>query len=158
VTLLRSAAEVLSTWRVPDAGVADECCVFARQVLERAYGLPPAHDDLLGLWHVWDIARPWSPVQAALRTGIAVSVTMPPDPPALREGRWHLVQGWRGTPGSGATGHTFLWLHLGARGLCLDASDKRRPEDTCRGLRTWGERTAEFRAGVAVAVLRVPGR
>lgn len=151
MTLLKAAVDVLGEWNDP---TDDECCVFAQAVLERAYGLAPAEDDLLALWRVFDIARPWSPVQAALRTGIATLVTMPPDAPALREGRWHLVQGWRGIPGSGASGHTFLWYHLGARGLCLDASDKRRPEDTVNGLRSWADRVAEFKGGVAVAVLK----
>jgi hypothetical protein len=149
--MLSAAAAVLESWDDP---TDDECCVFASAVLERAYGFVKSSN--LSAWHLWDVKRPWSPVEAAQQQGITTAAFLPPVSLPPVPGRWHLCQGWRGVPGApGVTGHTFLWLQVdGTLGLCLDASDKRSPDQTLNGFRTWADRIAEFKGGVAVAVLR----
>jgi hypothetical protein len=154
--MFEAALDVLAAWDDP---TDDECCVFAADVLAKAYGFDKTPN--IEAWHLWDIAHPWSPVEAAQHQGIATHSVFPgtllgiPFP-----GRWHLVQGWRGTPGApGVPGHTFLWLQVNeTHGLCLDSSDKRPASNTLNGFRPWLDRVAEFKGGVAVAVLRPFGR
>jgi hypothetical protein len=154
--MLTAAIEVCEAWDDP---TDDECCVFVQAVVERAYGLPPATGLLLSAWRVFDIEEPWSPAYAAVGAGPAVRVIQPFEHPLV--GLWHVVQGWRGTPGApGVTGHTFLWLQVTeTHGIRLDASDGRKVRDVLHGFEAWAEYIAQFRGGVAVAVLRpVPVR
>jgi hypothetical protein len=171
--MFEAALDVLAAWDDP---TDDECCVFVQAVCERAYKLPPATGELLAAWRIFDIHWPWTPVQAACAAGLCDDADIfeqgiPPTPPPFspgspRAGRWHVVQGWRGTPGAidpatGKlfTGHTFLWLQVNeTHGLCLDSSDKRPASNTLNGFRAWSDRVAEFKGGVAVAVLRPFGR
>jgi hypothetical protein len=152
--MLAAAAEVLAKWDDP---TDDECCVFVQAVIERAFKLAPADAKLTGLWRIFDVARPWSPVEAAVLAGVALgSPSLPPAKGSPTVGRWHVCQGWRGVPGAkGVTGHTFLWAEVApGYGVCLDASDKRPPDRTLAGIRSWASRSAEFVGGVAIVPLR----
>lgn len=151
--MFTAAVHVLRT-----AGVNDDlCCIFARRVLEQAY-----NRDLtdLAAWHLFDTSKPWSPVMAAVDAKLTVSWAIAPTTPP--KGYWSLVQGWRGTPGAidpetkkPYTGHTFLWLQVtDDDGLTLDSAEGRSPTDTLNGFRAWSSRIAEFKYGVAVAVLK----
>ncbi len=151
MTLLDAAARVVD----PLAAEDRPCCVYAHRVLALAYGLP--WEDLTS-WHLWDVARPWSPVEAAVRAGVGSCPGLPPAAPITLPDRWHLCQGWRGTPGApGVTGHTWLWRDLGGgRGLRLDCAEAQwRPAPYHQeAIERWADRVAPYKGGVAVAVLR----
>jgi hypothetical protein len=158
--ILEAAARLREQF--PIAGVAGEeqCCVYARLVLAEVYGAAQVDRQPLARWHLWDVADPWSPVAAAAAAGLASAWSTPPAQIELVVGRWHLCQGWRGTPGAaGVTGHTWLWLALtAATGLRIDSAApafRPAPGPEAR-LTRWAELVAPYRGGVAVAVLHRP--
>lgn len=140
------------------SGAERACCVYARNVLVRVYGSEAIRRVPLERWHLWadrPTVGPWEPVLAAVDAGIGVETLEP----VL--GRWHLVQGWRGSverwplpPGSNVSGHTFLWLHAGSAGLQADSSEDR---GTRERVREWSQLQAEFRGGLRLAALHRPG-
>lgn len=148
MTLLDAAALT-----VPTTDDERACCCYAQAVVERWAGLPPATGALLASWRLFAGEPPWSPVQAALASGAAVVAHVPPAAPSLQVGRWHLIQGWRGVPlAPGVTGHTFLWRASSTdRGVQVDSAIPRGPGIRYRA---WADVRAEFRGGLAVAVLR----
>ncbi len=161
---LRSAATRIASTLTPEDR---PCCVYARRILGVAYGLP-RWEDLpeaeVSAWHLWDVARPWSPVEQAMLAGIADRVELPPTVPYLRRGHWHLCQGWRGTPGApGVSGHTWLWWSdpevagWGMRLDCAEAQHRAAPYHQ-EAIERWADRVAPYKGGVAVAVLRPVGR
>lgn len=129
-----------------------DCCVFARSVLSLAYGAEVIGRADVARWHLYADRglSPWEPVLAAVDVGIGVRVEQ------RTVGRWHLCQGWRGTPfGVGVTGHTWLWLQVSEdRGLVVDSTRGRGPSVV--GLARWEDFTRAYRGGVAVAVLARP--
>lgn len=145
------AAAVLAIGEQTRASDRD-CCVFARSVLRHAYGAEVVDQVAVARWHlVVPPSGPWEPVEAAVEVGIGDLVDEP------TPGRWHLCQGWRGTPlGPGVTGHTFFWLAVDAWGLVFDSTRQRGQRVT--GLIPWREYTSQFDEGrgVAIARLRIP--
>lgn len=138
---------------------SDQCCVFARLVLREVYGAAAVDRAPISAWHLWDVARPWSPVEAARTAGITSALSLPPvQGRPLAVGGLHLCQGWRGTPGApGITGHTWLWWATSASaGVQIDAAAP--PYRTAPGvelrIRRWADVAAPYRHGIAVAVLR----
>lgn len=138
-----------------DTDAERACCCYVQAVVEAAAKLPPATGDLLAKWRIFAGQGPWSPVEAAVQSGAAVSIVVPPSNPVLWRGRWHVIQGWRGAPlAAGVTGHTFLWYASDtdpARGVQFDSAIPRGPGSRTR---SWADVLAEFRGGVAVAALR----
>lgn len=137
-----------------------DCCVYARAVLEYAYGSEAIRSVPLARWHLWadrPEVGPWEPVLAAVDAGIGTRVEVP------TVGRWHLVQGWRGSverwplpPSSPTTGHTLLYLAVDEHsGLVVDSTRERGPG---ADLATWADVVRPFRGGVAVAALERPHR
>ena len=135
-----------------------QCCCYAQAVIERWAMLPPATGSLLAMWRIFpELENPWSPVEAVQAVGLGEQVAAP------IVGRWHLVQGWRtaGDPERVArgetpqgTGHTFLWRASSAEwGRQCDSADPRGPDNSSR---RWADVVAEFRGGLAIAVLRRP--
>jgi hypothetical protein len=131
------------------------CCCYAQATIERWAGLPPATGDLLAAWRIFAGQSPFSPVTiAAIEAGVVEHAglvpLMSPEP-----GRWHLVQGWRGTPlAAGVTGHTFLWRAASTEfGIQVDSVIGAGPRQNDR---RWADVVAEFKGGLAVAVLRHP--
>jgi hypothetical protein len=74
---------------------------------------------------------------------------------ALVPGRWHRVQGWRGTPfADGVTGHTFsVYAGENDRVLVYDSAKDRNERVTSA---TWSSYSAQYVGGVAIAVLSEP--
>ena len=65
-------------------------------------------DDSYGDMQITDASRPYSPIEAAIRSGVGREVAAPV------ADRWHLVQVWRvvvdGKPVIAENGHAFLWF------------------------------------------------
>lgn len=129
------------------------CCVAARLLLLEVYGSAVVGRRPLAEWHLWDVARPWSPVEAAHAAGMADGPPRAYDTaPGL--GVW-LVQIWRGTPGAaGVTGHTLLWLTDGAGDGWQADSVEGRAYDL--RVRSWAEIVAEARGGHRAVRLLAP--
>lgn len=156
--ILAAAAQV--EIRVPSDR---DCCVYARAVLERAYGSEVVRRVPLARWHLWadtEGVGPWEPVLAAIDAGIGAARDVAAEGLAPR--RWHLCQGWRGpidpwpAPPT-VSGHTWLYyaidVDLGL-GLVLDSTRGRGPE--VHGLVEWADAVRPFGGGVAVAALTRP--
>lgn len=147
-------------------GTSDaDCCVFVESALRRAYGsvvdnVPAARWRIIRDDPVWGSSvGPWEPVRAALSCGVALSMTLPPDPPRLAVGRWQVLQGWRGTPfAEGVSGHTLLVYGVTeTHCLVVDSSARTGPQVPEQGPTSWAALVAGYRGGVAVAVLRPVG-
>lgn len=125
-----------------------DCCVFARLVLRRTYPSDMVDSQPIWRWHLWreSGAGPWEPVLAAADSGLGVRVNVP----VL--GRWHLCQGWRGTPfQDGVTGHTFLYRpETNTTGIVLDSTGIRGPSLYWS---SWKGNENQFRGGIALAAL-----
>lgn len=161
--LPRAAGEVYAEMR-PRTSDAD-CCVYARDVLVRAYGLPDPTPELEALWcvHLGDdgtvpASRVWGPTQAAIESDIAVALVGEPLP-----GRWHLCQGWRSLRADGRAdprhdqGHTWLWYAASDDiGVVLDSARDRGAR--VEGWQSWARRLDTYAAGIRVALLRAPPR
>jgi hypothetical protein len=156
--MLRRAVEQAVRLHATPEPQMDQCCVFARLVLRQLYGAAAVDRAPVADWHLWDVARPWSPVEAAQLAGIAVSVSLPPAVATPKPGMLHQCQGWRGTPGAaGVTGHTWLWWAVSeTAGLQIDSAAppfRAAPAIQLRP-RMWADVVAPYRFGVAVAVLK----
>lgn len=149
----------LAATRASKAPSDRDCCVWARDVLERAYGSEAIRRVPLARWHLWadrPEVGPWEPVLAAVDAGIGARVETP------TVGRWHICQGWRGSverwplpTSSGTTGHTWLYLAVDERGgLVLDSTRSRGPDSD---LAEWVDIARPFAGGIAIAVLHWPG-
>jgi hypothetical protein len=151
VTLLDAAATVAPT---ADTDAERACCCYAQAVIERWAGLPPATGTLLAMWRIFEGQGPWSPVHAAVQAGVSEQLAVLSHLGPVPE-RWHLVQGWRGTPfAPGVTGHTFLWrASTATHGWQLDSVIGRGPDMRPRA---WADVVREFKGGLAIAVLRRP--
>jgi len=108
VTDLWRAIALVASGLTDGPETAEQCCVFARLVLEAA-GMDVAKASI-PLWHLHaSEGDPWGPVTAAVRCGAV-------DAPSLATPGWYLCQGWRGTPmGPGVSGHTFFVRVVGGR-------------------------------------------
>jgi hypothetical protein len=152
-----AAAAVVARHTIPAArdtrDPSELCCVAARLWLLEVYGSAVIDRAPLADWHLWDVRRPWSPVDAAHAVGVAEG---PPraygSHPGL--GVWY-VQIWRGTPGApGVTGHTLVWLTDGAGdGWQLDSVEGRAYD---LRVRSWAELVAEARGGHQAVRLLAP--
>jgi hypothetical protein len=156
-TIVRALEVAVALYERPEPA-SDQCCVFARLVLRELYGAPTIDRQPVSAWHLWEVAHPWSPVEAARAVGIASAISLPPVPGRpLVVGTLHLCQGWRGTPGAaGVTGHTWLYLATsGTAGIQIDAAGA--PYRPAPGVeirpRRWADVVAPYRYGVAVAAL-----
>lgn len=148
----------LAATRAIGAPSDSDCCVWARSVLEHAYGSEAIRRVPLARWHMWadrPEVGPWEPVLAAMDAGIGTRVETP------TVGRWHICQGWRGSverwplpASSGTTGHTWLYLAVDERGgLVLDSTRGRGPGSD---LTEWADVVRPFAGGVALAALARP--
>jgi len=156
--MLERALDLAVRYAAAPVQNSDQCCVFARLVLVGLYGESVVNRAPVSAWHLWDVARPWSPVEAAVQAGITLSATYAPAPPVPRVGALHQIQGWRGTPGAaGVTGHTWLWWATSAtHGYQIDAAAapyRMAPGVEVR-LRRWADVIAPYQYGVAIAALR----
>lgn len=155
-TVLRAIERAVGLYERPEPQ-SDQCCVFARLVLREVYGAATIDRQPVSAWHLWDVARPWSPVEAARAVGISSSASVPPTVAEPIAGSLHICQGWRGTPGAaGVTGHTWLWYATSrTAGVQLDAAAP--PYRAAPGVeirpRRWADVVAPYRYGVAVAAL-----
>lgn len=121
-----------------------ECCAFVRLVLVQLFGAETIDTVPMWRWHlnpaglgVGEDLDPFEPVLAAHAAGVTTGND------ELVVGRWHIVQGWRGTPfAKGVSGHTFLWLAITDRyGIRLDSTSSTKLR--IRGA-LWSEQLAEF--------------
>jgi hypothetical protein len=157
-------------YQLPVRSPDHECCVWAGHVLRTMWGDPvighsgvpwPAdgwRGEPFASWHVWDRARPWSSIEAAVSAGLAEDLRH--DGPIVQgevEG-WRLVQGWRRPPHlAESTGHEFFVKRAHPQFpsplLVVDSTagaGVRVRFDTDAGLRT------VFAGGLAFARLEVP--
>lgn len=155
--ILRAAAIQGPTVAIlPRGASARACCVYARQLLELAVGADVVARAPLAWWSL-DIKSgapgPWSPVDAAVRVGLAREAVDPGAQPP-RVDSVSLVQGWRGVPlADGVSGHTFLWWQRDrAGGDQIDSVDSRGPK---LAPRAWAEVRKEF-PHLRVATLVLP--
>ena len=144
-------AFLATTAALSTASPTDElCCVFQREWTRRVWGDAVVAKAPLSLWHLFvDCGDAWGPVTACVQAGIGRRVD------ALVEGRWHRIQGWRGTPfAAGVSGHT-VSVFAGPRGRILvwDSAKDRNERVTSTTWALWRE---QFKGGVAIAVLDTP--
>ena len=156
----RAIAAALELLEKPEAN-SDQCCVFARLVCRELYGAEAVSRAPVADWHLWDVSRPWSPVEAAAQCGLTLATALPPvGGRPLVAGGLHLCQGWRGVPGAaGVTGHTWLWYaHTAEVGVRIDAAGAqfRAPPGVELRAGRWTTIAAPYAYGIAVAVLRQP--
>ena len=111
----------------------------------------------VSLWHLFaDCGDAWGPVTACVVAGIADSkaVAKAGDIVALTPGRWHRVQGWRGTPfGSGVTGHT-ITVYAPATGPKVLVFDSAKDRNERVAWVVWSDYAAQYRGGQAACALR----
>jgi hypothetical protein len=162
MTILTAGAAALRALAEPSDR---DCCVFALDVLSRAYALPQPTPDQRALWMIYPdggrvpASRVWGPPAAAVQAGIATSFAVGVAP---RGAGWYLCQGWTrverdGTvvpdPIRGVTGHTWLWWSITSElGVVLESS--RELGVRVDGFEWWSSRASRYLGGVAIAALR----
>ena len=140
-----------------DANVTDElCCVFAHAWLVRYYGAAAVARAPLSAWMLYQGTSPWGPAEAVATAGLGSMVD------DLAPGRWHRVQGWRGTrltpmigaDGKPATGHT-ITVYAAGNGQALVFDSAKSRNDRVQRV-TWASYAAQYTGGMRIAVMMEP--
>lgn len=128
------------------------CCTYVERVLTLAYGASVVTRAPTSMWNLHDLADPWSPVTAAVQSGVGVPA------PELVGGAWFVVQGWRTPPSRAGSGHTFLLFVPATGNLEVLQVDATEAEAAAFRHRTRAELYQEFSYGLRFARLtRRPG-
>lgn len=146
---LTTYAETAAALRAHDK--SDElCCVFAQSWTRRLYGQDVVGRAPAKLWCLWpESGDAWGPVTACVQAGIGELVA------TLVPGRWHRVQGWRGTPfAPGVTGHTFTVYACDA-GVAM-VFDSAADRNERAAVVNWPQYAAQYRGGIKIAALKEP--
>ena len=144
----------------PNDTTDELCCIFAQDWTRKVYGAKVVDAVPVGMWRLFpELKDPWSPVQACFHAGVAEVGSRRTDG-ALTPGRWHRVQGWRGTPfAPGVTGHTFTVYcptNPSTTVLVFDSANRLPARGERVAAANWVQYVAQYKGGTALCVLKEP--